>query len=129
MFKVERFDHIVMTVNDIDRTVAFYRDVLGMQPVTFAEGRQGLAFGVQRINLHPASEEVGPSATYPLPGSVDLCLITTSPIAEVKEHLWACDVRIEEGPVSRQGALGPMISLYFRDPDGNLVEVARYEEL
>ncbi|MBB5909108.1 VOC family protein [Actinoalloteichus hymeniacidonis] len=129
MIKVERFDHLVLTVADIERTQEFYRDVLGMEPVTFADDRHGLAFGVQRINLHPSSEAIAPAATYPVPGSADVCLVTLMAISEVKDHLRACEVRIEEGPVTRVGALGPMISLYFRDPDGNLIEVSRYEEV
>ncbi|AOS62859.1 lactoylglutathione lyase-like lyase [Actinoalloteichus hymeniacidonis] len=129
LIKVERFDHLVLTVADIERTQEFYRDVLGMEPVTFADDRHGLAFGVQRINLHPSSEAIAPAATYPVPGSADVCLVTLMAISEVKDHLRACEVRIEEGPVTRVGALGPMISLYFRDPDGNLIEVSRYEEV
>ena len=123
---IDRIDHVVLTVFDVARTLDFYGRVLGMQPVTFAEGRRGLAFGRQKINLHQAGREFEPKALKPVPGSADLCFIATTPLEDVKAHLEACGVAIAAGPVARTGALGPMMSVYFRDPDGNLVEVSNY---
>jgi catechol 2,3-dioxygenase-like lactoylglutathione lyase family enzyme len=123
---VDRIDHLVLTVFDIDRTLDFYGRVLGMQPIAFAGGRRGLAFGRQKLNLHQAGREFEPKALKPTPGSIDLCFATESPVAEVIAHLASCGVAIAEGPVKKTGALGPMMSVYFRDPDGNLVEVSNY---
>jgi catechol 2,3-dioxygenase-like lactoylglutathione lyase family enzyme len=128
MISIDRVDHLVLTVADVDRAVEFYERILGMTPVTFPGGRRAVSFGPQTIKLHAASELVDPTATHPVPGSANLCFITTNAISEVQEHLRANDVRIEEGPVSRTGALGSITSLYLRDPDGNLIEVARYDE-
>jgi catechol 2,3-dioxygenase-like lactoylglutathione lyase family enzyme len=125
---VDRIDHLVLTVFDLERTLDFYRRVLGMQPITFAGGRRGLAFGRQKLNLHQAGREFEPKALKPTPGSIDLCFATESPVAEVIAHLASCGVAIAEGPVKKTGALGPMMSVYFRDPDGNLVEVSNYAE-
>ena len=124
--QIDRLDHVVLTVADIDRTVAFYTEVLGMREETFGAGRRALAFGRQKINLHEAGREFEPRADHPTPGSGDLCFITSSELAEVQQHLAACGVPIEEGPVDRTGALGPMRSVYIRDPDANLVEIAAY---
>jgi catechol 2,3-dioxygenase-like lactoylglutathione lyase family enzyme len=124
--KIDRLDHLVLTVHDIDATLAFYVDVLGMEAVTFGAGRRALAFGAQKINLHSAAAPLEPHAVRPLPGSADLCLITGTPIANVMVHLQGRGVAIEQGPVSRTGATGPIMSVYFRDPDGNLIEVANY---
>jgi catechol 2,3-dioxygenase-like lactoylglutathione lyase family enzyme len=124
---IDRIDHLVVTAWNIDRTIDFYQRVLGMEPVTFAGGRRGLAFGRQKINLHQAGREFEPKALKPAPGTVDLCLIATTPLGEVIEHLKACGVAIVEGPVAKTGALGPMQSVYLRDPDGNLIEISNYE--
>ena len=122
-------DHLVLTVADIDRTRDFYERVLGMEPVVFGEGRHALAFGTQKINLHEAGREFEPKAAAPTPGSADLCFLTNASVAEVVEHLEANSVEIIEGPVRRTGATGPITSVYFRDPDGNLLEVSgRLEE-
>ena len=126
MFSIDRIDHIVLTCHDVERTVAFYQQVLGMEPVTFAGGRRGLAFGRQKFNLHQAGREFDPKALNPAPGAIDLCLITLAPLADVQEHLKASGVVIIEGPVQKTGATGPIQSVYFRDPDGNLVEVSNY---
>jgi len=126
--RIERIDHLVLTVADIDRTVDFYRRVLGMTPVTFGSGRQALAFGNQKINLHRAGTEFDPKAHSPTPGSADLCFITNADLPEVREHLQEVGVVIERGPVDRTGALGPIRSIYFRDPDMNLIEVAIYPD-
>ena len=122
--KVERLDHLVLTVRDVSATCAFYARVLGMTETTFGAGRKALAFGSQKINLHLYRHEFEPKAASPVPGSADLCFVTATPLAQVIEYLQACDVAILEGPVVRTGALGPIMSVYFRDPDGNLIEVA-----
>src|SRR4029077_1275864 len=114
---IDRIDHVVFTVRDIEATCAFYSRVLGMSVVTFGAGRTALAFGAQKINLHLAGREFEPKADRPTPGSIDLCLITRVPLPEVIAHLDACGVPILEGPVPKTGATGPMHSVYFRDPD------------
>ncbi len=125
--KIDRIDHFVLTVRDPEATCAFYSRVLGMHPVTFAGGRKALAFGNQKINLHQAGREFEPKAERPVPGSADFCLITSVPLAEVMAHLDSCGVAIIEGPVAKTGATGPLRSVYFRDPDSNLVEVSNCE--
>jgi catechol 2,3-dioxygenase-like lactoylglutathione lyase family enzyme len=122
--RVDQLDHLVLTVRDPDATCAFYARALGMETVTFGEGRKALRFGNQKINLHQAGREFEPKATHPTPGSADLCFLTTVPLADVIDHLRACGVPIVEGPVDRTGAEGPIRSVYIRDPDGNLIEVA-----
>lgn len=124
--RIDRIDHLVLTVFDIERTIDFYARVLGMQPVTFAEGRRGLAFGRQKLNLHQAGREFEPKALKPGPGAIDLCLVSETPLEQVIAQLKADGVAIIEGPVPKTGALGPMMSVYFRDPDGNLIEVSNY---
>lgn len=123
---IDRIDHVVLTAHDVDRTIEFYSRVLGMEPVSFAGGRRGLAFGRQKINLHQAGREYEPRALTPTPGSLDLCFITETPLEEVVAHLKAEGVVIAQGPLEKTGALGAMMSVYFRDPDGNLVEVSNY---
>jgi catechol 2,3-dioxygenase-like lactoylglutathione lyase family enzyme len=125
---IDRIDHIVLTVQDIDRTIEFYERVLGMEPVTFAGGRRALAFGRQKLNLHQAGREFEPKALNPAPGAIDLCFIASTALEEVIATLKSEGVAIIEGPVAKTGALGPMKSVYFRDPDGNLVEVSNYAE-
>ncbi|WP_182907096.1 VOC family protein [Microbispora sp. H13382] len=125
--RIASLDHLVLTVADIPRTIDFYRDALGLEPVTFGDGRHALTFGSSKINLHQAGHEIPPHALHPVPGSADLCLITRSPLDQVAAHLTAAGVPIEEGPVSRTGALGPITSLYIRDPDHNLIEIAEYD--
>jgi catechol 2,3-dioxygenase-like lactoylglutathione lyase family enzyme len=122
--QLERLDHLVLTVRDIPATCAFYTRVLGMREVSFAAGRKALAFGEQKINLHQHGQEFEPKASCPTPGSADLCWLTEEPMAQVIEHLRACNVPILLGPVERTGAMGPLLSVYFRDPDGNLLEVS-----
>jgi catechol 2,3-dioxygenase-like lactoylglutathione lyase family enzyme len=126
--KIDRLDHLVLTVADVSKTCEFYERVLGMETVTFGAGRKALVFGRQKINLHQAGKEFEPKAVKPTPGSGDLCFIASSPLAAVIEHLRGEGVAIEEGPVSRTGATGKMQSVYFRDPDGNLIEVSNYVE-
>ena len=118
----------MITAHDVERTIAFYSTVMGMEPITFAGGRRGLAFGRQKINLHQSGREYEPKALKPTPGSLDLCFITETPLADVIAQLEANGVVVAQGPVEKTGALGPMMSVYFRDPDGNLVEVSNYGE-
>jgi catechol 2,3-dioxygenase-like lactoylglutathione lyase family enzyme len=125
---IDRIDHLVLTVADLDLTVDFYVRVLGMQPVTFGAGRRALRFGPHKLNLHQAGHELEPKARRPTPGSVDVCLVTTTPPARLMAHLRACQVPVEEGPVARTGATGPITSVYVRDPDGNLIEVSTYDD-
>jgi catechol 2,3-dioxygenase-like lactoylglutathione lyase family enzyme len=125
---IDRIDHVVLTVQSIDATCAFYARVLGMRPLTFAGNRKALAFGRQKFNLHEAGREFEPKAARPTPGSIDLCLITSTPLDDVVAHLRRCDVEIIEGPVAKTGATGPIRSVYFRDPDQNLIEVSNYAE-
>jgi catechol 2,3-dioxygenase-like lactoylglutathione lyase family enzyme len=125
---IDRLDHLVLTVKDVDATCRFYEQVLGMEIVTFAGGRKGLAFGRNKINLHQQGKEFEPKAHKATPGSADFCLITETPIAEVVTRLEKCGVSVVHGPVEKIGALGPMLSVYFRDPDSNLVEIANYGE-
>jgi catechol 2,3-dioxygenase-like lactoylglutathione lyase family enzyme len=125
---IDRIDHLVLTVADLDQTVDFYVRALGMQPVTFGAGRRALRFGPHKLNLHQAGHELEPKARRPTPGSVDMCLVTTTPLTRLVAHLRACEVQVEEGPVPRTGATGPITSVYFRDPDGNLIEVSTYDE-
>ena len=124
--RIDRLDHLVLTVADIDVAVGFYTRVLNMQAVTFGAGRTALAFGRNKINLHLAGHEFEPKADRPTPGSGDFCLITDDPLDQVVAELTAAGVAIELGPVERIGALGPMLSVYFRDPDQNLVEISHY---
>jgi len=124
---INRLDHLVLTVKDIEDTCTFYSKVLGMKEITFGGGRKALAFGNQKINLHEYANEFEPKTLRPTPGSADLCFVTAVPLPEVIEHVRSCGVEIIEGPVERMGALGPITSIYFRDPDGNLIEVSTYE--
>lgn len=123
---LERIDHLVLTVADIPRTVDFYQRVLGMRHEVFGEGRSALVFGQQKLNLHQAGREFEPKAAHPLPGAIDLCLVTAWPLERLLVHLAAEGVAVEEGPVRRTGALGPIESVYVRDPDDNLIEIGRY---
>ena len=126
MITIDAIDHVVLTVADIEATCAFYQRALGMQVVHFAGGRTALAFGTQKINLHRLGHEYEPKAHRATAGSGDLCLITSVPLAEVVAHLRACGVPLLEGPVPKTGARGPILSVYFRDPDLNLIEVSNY---
>ncbi|MDY3331335.1 MAG: VOC family protein [Pelistega sp.] len=125
---IERLDHFVLTVADIQRTVEFYTGVLGMQAKTFGEGRVALHYGQQKINLHLKGHEIEPKAQYAVCGSADLCFITSTPIQDVLCELQEKKVDIIDGIVPRTGALGPIQSIYFRDPDGNLIEVSAYSK-
>ncbi|XP_055034612.2 glyoxalase domain-containing protein 5 [Misgurnus anguillicaudatus] len=123
---ISHLDHLVLTVRDLNKTTKFYSTVLGMEVITFKGDRKALSFGEQKFNLHQVGKEFEPRAKIPTPGSADLCLITKTPLMTVAAHLKACGVTIEEGPVDRTGAVGLISSLYFRDPDDNLIEVSNY---
>ncbi|MEZ5715829.1 MAG: VOC family protein [Paracoccaceae bacterium] len=127
-FAMKALDHLVLTVADIDASVAFYTGVLGMRAEEFrpADGsrRTALKFGRQKINLHKAGAEFEPKATAVQPGSADLCFLSDKPVDEWLHRLNEMAVFVEEGPVRRTGAQGPIQSLYIRDPDGNLIEIA-----
>ena len=127
VMNIESIDHVVLTVKDIESTCNFYTNVLGMKVSTFGSGRRALSFGVQKINLHQYGKEFEPKAEYPTPGSADLCFVTTTPITQIIYHLRVNHIEVLEGPLRRTGAVGPVISVYFRDPDGNLIEVSNYE--
>jgi catechol 2,3-dioxygenase-like lactoylglutathione lyase family enzyme len=122
---IESLDHLVLTVRNLDATVRFYVEGLGMRLETFGDGRHALHFGSQKINLHVAGHEFEPKAAHPTPGSADFCFLTERPLAKVSQRLEALGHPIIEGPVARTGATGPITSIYARDPDGNLIEIAR----
>ncbi len=124
--KIERIDHIVLTVSDIAATCEFYSRVFGMQVETFGSGRKALLFGNQKINLHEVGKEFEPRALNSMPGSADICFITPAPLARVMNHIDTYGVEIVDGPVRRTGAGGPIESIYARDPDGNLTEISNY---
>lgn len=123
---IDRLDHLVLTVADIEATSAFYTRVLGMTRQSFGQGRTALQFGRCKINLHQRGKEFEPKAARPTPGSADLCLIAAVPLDQVIGHVKACGVPIEQGPVARTGATGPIRSIYLRDPDQNLIEISVY---
>jgi catechol 2,3-dioxygenase-like lactoylglutathione lyase family enzyme len=126
VLKINRLDHLVLTVKDVAATVRFYVDVLGMTEVSFGEGRTALTFGRSKINLHEQGKEFEPKADNPVPGSADLCLIVEDDLDSVIAALRAADVAIEAGPVRRTGATGVIESVYLRDPDRNLIELSNY---
>ncbi len=121
---IDRLDHLVLTVRDISAALAFYTSALGMRAVTFSEDRKALTFGTQKINLHQAGHTFEPKAATPTPGSADLCFLTDEPLDRVAEHFRALGIAIVEGPAIRTGATGPILSVYVRDPDGNLIEIS-----
>jgi catechol 2,3-dioxygenase-like lactoylglutathione lyase family enzyme len=121
---IDSLDHLVLTVRDLAATIDFYTRVLGMTAETFGQGRQALKFGRQKINLHVAGREIEPKARVAMPGSADLCFLTSTAVDAVIEELRAAHVPIELGPVDRTGAEGPIRSVYVRDPDGNLIEIS-----
>jgi catechol 2,3-dioxygenase-like lactoylglutathione lyase family enzyme len=122
--EINKLDHLVLTVRDVEKTASFYESVLGMEKEVFAVGRVALKCGSQKINLHERGKEFEPKAHKPTPGSADLCFITQTPLDDAMAHVRRCGVEIIEGPVERTGANGPIRSFYFRDPDDNLIEVA-----
>lgn len=126
MITIDRLDHLVLTVADIDASIDFYTRVLGMNVVSFGDNRKALTFGQQKINLHEKGNEFEPKADKPTCGSADICLITNSDIVAVKSYLESQGVTIEQGIVERTGAIGTIRSVYIRDPDNNLIEMSCY---
>ena len=127
--QLERLDHLVLTVHDISASIHFYTRILGMKAVTFGNARTALVFGDQKINLHQLGNEFEPKAEKVASGSADLCFVTKQNISQILEHLKTEGIDIIEGPVIRTGARSPLLSIYFRDPDGNLLEVANEVDL
>ncbi|XP_066106599.1 glyoxalase domain-containing protein 5 [Saccopteryx bilineata] len=126
---IHRLDHIVMTVKSIKDTIMFYSKILGTEIIAFKGDKKAFCFGDQKFNLHEVGKEFEPKAAHPIPGSRDICPITGIPLEEMVQHPKACDFPIEEGPVPRTGAKGPIISIYFRDPDRKLIKVSNYMSL
>jgi catechol 2,3-dioxygenase-like lactoylglutathione lyase family enzyme len=124
--RVFALDHVVLTVSDLEATCAWYERLLGMRRISFDHDRTALLFGQQKINLHLAGAELEPHAVRPAPGTADLCFLVAGPIGDVIEYLRRAGVEIEVGPVEQTGAVGLMDSIYLRDPDDNLIEVASY---
>ncbi|MGE8355087.1 MAG: VOC family protein [Microvirgula sp.] len=124
--QINRLDHLVLTVADIERSCQFYRRVLGFEVVTFRGDRKALVFGRQKINLHQRGREFEPKALLPTAGSADLCFIADTPLEQVIDELHSQGIPVEEGPVERTGACGPIRSVYLRDPDQNLIEISNY---
>lgn len=122
--QLDSIDHIVLTVQDIPASIAFYTRVLGMREISFGDNRRALAFGQCILNLHQAGNEFEPKAAYPVPGAIDICLLTRTPMDDLIQHLTAQQIAIEQGPGNRTGAQGPILSVYVRDPDGNLIELS-----
>jgi len=121
--RVRALDHLVLTVADIEATVAFY-EALGMTRVRFGEGRVALAFGGQKINLHPAGAEIAPHAAHPRPGSADLCFLVEGDVADLSAHLSAAGLAVELGPGQRTEHEGQWSSAVLRDPAGNLCSIS-----
>ena len=123
---IKALDHLVLTVSDIAQTCEFYERVLQCEVITFGDNRKALKCGDQKINLHRSGAEFQPCARQPTAGSADFCFITGTPIDRLSAYLKECGVAIEEGPVKRTGARGPILSVYIRDPDENLIELSNY---
>ncbi|MDQ1856156.1 MULTISPECIES: VOC family protein [unclassified Chryseobacterium] len=124
--KIKNLDHLVLTVANIEKTIEFYTHVMGFEVVTFGDNRKALIFGNQKINLHQKGHEFEPKAKTPTCGSADLCFIAETDVHQVMEELRQKNIEIIEGIVDRTGAVGKIKSVYFRDPDYNLVEVSNY---
>ncbi|MDB6051031.1 MAG: virulence protein [Pseudomonas sp.] len=123
---IDHLDHLVLTATNAEATQDFYVRVLGMQLETFGAGRMAFTFGTQKINLHVRGHEFEPKAHLPVPGALDLCFIASIPLDQVIERLAAANWPIIEGPIMRTGAVGPIRSVYIRDPDLNLIEISEY---
>lgn len=121
---IHHLDHLVLTTSNEAACIAFYVDCLGMELVTFGQNRKAFSFGQQKINLHVKGAEFEPKAHLPVPGALDLCFIADRPLDEVIAHLNANGATILEGPMPRTGAMGPIRSIYLRDPDLNLIEIS-----
>ncbi|ENW08577.1 VOC family protein [Acinetobacter beijerinckii] len=124
--KVSHLDHLVLTVADIEISCQFYQSALNFEVITFGENRKALKFGNQKINLHQVGKEFEPKALHPTAGSADLCFIAETSLEEVIAHLQTQNIDIVEGPIERTGAMGKILSIYLRDPDQNLIEIANY---
>lgn len=124
--QIKNLDHLVLTVADIDKTIEFYTTIMGFEMVVFGDNRKALIFGNQKINLHQKGHEFEPKAKTPTCGSADLCFIAQTDIHEVMEELRQKNIEIIEGIVDRTGAVGKIKSIYFRDPDQNLIEISNY---
>ena len=122
--RIKNLDHLVITATNLQATIDFYTKVLGMEHVAFGDNLHSVHFGDQKFNIHDASTNVSPKAKNIVPGSEDFCLISETSVSQVIQHLQDCGVTVEQGPVTRSGAAGVLQSVYFRDPDGNLVEVS-----
>ena len=125
-YQIKSLDHLVLTVKDIAKTVEFYTTILGMQKEIFNQNRVALKFGSQKINLHQLGTEFEPKAYNVKEGSADLCFITQTSVTDFKTHIESLGVKVIEGPIKRTGAVGEINSIYVRDPDGNLIEIANY---
>ena len=121
---IDHLDHLVLTTTHEAACIDFYTNVLGMTLETFGENRKAFKFGGQKINLHIKGHEFEPKAHLPVPGSLDLCFLTTKPLNEAIEHILKCNWKIESGPINRTGANFPIRSIYLRDPDLNLIEIS-----
>jgi len=122
--KIKQLDHLVLTVQNIQTSIDFYTQVLGMQALSFSDNRKALKFGQQKINLHPAGYEYLPHANKPCPGSADLCFIIDDSVEKILKELAEKNINIESGPIERTGATHRLISIYIRDPDKNLIELS-----
>ncbi len=123
--KIQQLDHLVLTVNNIKGSIDFYTQILGMQLVEFGDNRKALKFGSQKINLHEMGKEFKPHAYTPTCGSADLCFIVKTKLETVEKELIKNKIEIEQGPIKRTGSTGPILSLYIRDPDNNLIELSQ----
>jgi len=128
VIELDRIDHVVFTVRDVEATCAWYSRVLGTNVVTFGDGRKALQVGHCKINLHQTGRELEPKAARPGPGTQDICLVATSSMQDILDHLADASVPVIEGPVAKTGAMGPIESIYLRDPDDNLVELSWYAD-
>lgn len=121
---LDRIDHLVMTVENVETTTNWYLRVLGVKSAVFGEGRKALLLNKQKINLQPVGSEIEPKAALPTPGSLDVCFLSNTPLDKVLEHLKTQRVAVEKGPIKRNGATGLITSVYIRDPDRNLIEIS-----
>jgi len=122
--QIESLDHLVLTVADMAASIAFYTRGLGCAEVSYGAGRKALRFGDQKINLHPSGGEFKPNAAHAVPGSADLCFVSTTPVADWMAHLAREGIAVELPPSRRVGAVGTLLSIYLRDPDDNLIEIS-----
>jgi catechol 2,3-dioxygenase-like lactoylglutathione lyase family enzyme len=124
---IDRIDHVVLNCRDVEQTASWYERVLGLEREEFGPDRRiALKFGRQKLNLRPTAALDWPTGVVDAPGSLDICFITEGSLEHAMKQLRTCGVVITAGPVAKTGALGPMTSLYCRDPDGNLIEIACY---